>query len=103
MHLFVDIGGAHGLDTQRLFTRYQDLPRDVMILQEKPEVVEMAVDLNNRIKRMPYDLFTPQPIAAARAYFFHAVPHDWPDADGVRMFERVKKVFKRGYSKLFDI
>jgi hypothetical protein len=59
MSLLVDIGGAHGLDTQRLFTRHQDLPRDVMILQEKPEVVEMAVDLNDRIKRIPCDLFPP--------------------------------------------
>ncbi|KAH7080976.1 hypothetical protein FB567DRAFT_571493 [Paraphoma chrysanthemicola] len=50
--------------------------------------------------RMAYDFFTPQPEVGSHAYFFHAVPHDWPDADCVRMFEQVKKVFNKGYSKL---
>jgi hypothetical protein len=60
----------------------------------------MAVNLDHRIKCMPCDFFTPQPMHSARAYFFHAVPHDWHDADCVRMFEQVKEVFMRGYSKL---
>jgi hypothetical protein len=64
--LFVDIGGAHGLDTQRLLARHPNLPRDVLILQDTPEVVAMAVDLDNRIKHMPYDFFTPQPVVGAR-------------------------------------
>lgn len=99
--LFVDIGGAHGLDTERLLSRHPDLPKDVLVLQDTPEVVSMEIEgLDSRIKRMGYDFFTPQPVAGSRAYFFHAVPHDWPDADCVRMFEQVKKVFKKGYSKL---
>jgi hypothetical protein len=99
--LFVDVGGAHGLDTERLLTRHQDLPKDILVLQDTPEVVDMKIEgLDPRIKRMPYDFFTPQPVAGSRAYFFHAVPHDWPDADCVRIFEQVKNVFKKGYSKL---
>jgi hypothetical protein len=99
--LFVDVGGAHGLDTERLLARHPDLPKDVLVLQDTPEVVAMEIEgLDPRIKRMGYDFFTPQPMVGARAYFFHAVPHDWPDADCVRMFEQVKKVFKKGYSKL---
>jgi hypothetical protein len=99
--LFVDIGGAHGLDTERLLARHPDLPKDVLVLQDTPEVVGMEIEgLDARIKRMGYDFFTPQPVIGSRAYFFHAVPHDWPDADCVRMFEQVKKVFKKGYSKL---
>jgi hypothetical protein len=99
--LFVDIGGAHGLDTQRLLVRHPELPKDVLVLQDTPEVVGMEIEgLDPRIKRMGYDFFTPQPMVGSRAYFFHAVPHDWPDADCVRMFEQVKNVFKKGYSKL---
>ncbi|KAI4671252.1 uncharacterized protein J4E88_009285 [Alternaria novae-zelandiae] len=99
--LFVDIGGAHGLDTSRLLDKHPDLPADVLILQDTPEVVAMPIeDLDKRIVKQAYDFFTPQPQLHARAYFFHAVPHDWPDADCVRMFSQVAAVFKRGYSKL---
>ncbi|KAF2016211.1 S-adenosyl-L-methionine-dependent methyltransferase [Aaosphaeria arxii CBS 175.79] len=99
--LFVDIGGAHGLDTARLLEKHPDLPSDVLILQDTPEVVAMNVEnLDPRIKKQAYDFFTPQPQLHSRAYFFHAVPHDWPDADCVRMFSNVKTAFKPGYSKL---
>jgi hypothetical protein len=99
--LFVDIGGAHGLDTERLLARHPGLPKDVLVVQDTPEVVDMEIEeLDPRIKRMSYDFFTPQPMIGSRAYFFHAVPHDWPDADCVRLFEQVKKASKKGYSKL---
>ncbi|RAR00454.1 S-adenosyl-L-methionine-dependent methyltransferase [Stemphylium lycopersici] len=99
--LFVDIGGAHGLDTSRLLEKHPDLPADVLVLQDTPEVVAMPIEnLDPRIVKQGYDFFTPQPQLNARAYFFHAVPHDWPDADCVRMFSQVKAAFKRGYSKL---
>lgn len=99
--LFVDIGGAHGLDTARLLARHPDLPSDVLIVQDTPEVVAMDPEhLDSRIKKVAYDFFTPQPLVGSRAYFFHAVPHDWPDADCVRMFENVKAAFKKRYSKL---
>lgn len=100
--LFVDIGGAHGLDSARLLAKHPDLPSDVVILQDLPEVIETHAKekLDSRIKRMAYDFFTPQPVKGARAYFFHAVPHDWPDADCVRIFENVKAAMEKGYSKL---
>jgi hypothetical protein len=99
--LFVDVGGAHGLDTKRLLAQHPDLPQDVLVVQDTPEVIEMSIEsLDRRIKRMSYDFFTPQPVLGSRAYFFHAVPHDWPDADCMRIFEQVKKAFKKGYSKL---
>lgn len=100
--LFVDVGGAHGLDTARLLAKHPDLPADVLIVQDLPEVVATHAKekLDPRIKRMAHDFFTPQPIRGARAYFFHAVPHDWPDADCVRIFEQIKSAMKTGYSKL---
>jgi hypothetical protein len=99
--LFVDVGGAHGLDTARLLAKHPDLPSGVLILQDTPEVVAMPIeDLDPRIQKQGYDFFTPQPQVHARAYFFHAVPHDWPDADCIRIFKQVKDAFKPGYSKL---
>lgn len=100
--LFVDVGGAHGLDTARLLAKHPDLPADVLILQDLPEVISTHAKekLDERIKRMSHDFFTPQPVRGARAYFFHAVPHDWPDDDCVRIFENIKAAMVRGYSKL---
>lgn len=99
--LFVDVGGAHGLDTARLLERHPDLPPDVLIVQDTPEVIEMNHEqLDPRIRKMAYDFFTEQPLKGSRAYFFHAVPHDWPDQDCVRMFEKVKAAMIPGYSKL---
>ena len=46
------------------------------------------------MKKIAYDFFTPQPLIGARAYFFHAVPHDWPDADVLRMLANVKHAMK---------
>ncbi|ORY67787.1 S-adenosyl-L-methionine-dependent methyltransferase [Pseudomassariella vexata] len=100
--LFVDVGGAHGLDTARLLARHEDLPSDVLIVQDLPEVVSTHAkeQLDGRIKRMAHDFFTAQPVVGSRAYFFHAVPHDWPDADCLRIFGHVKAAMKKGYSKL---
>lgn len=99
--LFVDIGGAHGLDTERLLAQHPSLSTDVLVVQDTPEVVAMTPEqLDPRIRKMAYNFFTPQPLVGARAYFFHAVPHDWPDADVLRMLRNVRGAMKRGYSKL---
>ncbi|KAL1607146.1 hypothetical protein SLS59_002850 [Nothophoma quercina] len=93
--LFVDIGGAHGLDTERLLARHPDLPSDVLVVQDTPEVVAMTPEeLDPRVRKMAYDFFTSQPLMGSRAYFFHAVPHDWPDADVLRILSNVRPVMK---------
>lgn len=99
--LFVDIGGAHGLDTARLLAKHPHLPPDTLVVQDTPEVVAMSPEtLDPRVRKMAYDFFTPQPLLGARAYFFHAVPHDWPDADVLRMLGHVQKAMRGGYSRL---
>ncbi|ETS75034.1 hypothetical protein PFICI_13518 [Pestalotiopsis fici W106-1] len=100
--LLVDVGGAHGLDSARFLAKHPELPAGAVVLQDLPDVIEKHIrqELDERITRMPYDFFTPQPVRGARAYFFHAVPHDWPDADCVRIFENVKAAMTKGYSKL---
>lgn len=103
--LFIDIGGMHGLDTVRLLSKHPGLPASAkLIVQDLPEVVSAYArterNLDTRISRMSYDFFTPQPLLGARAYFFHAVPHDWPDAECSQILENVKAAMKKGYSKL---
>ncbi|KAH7027955.1 O-methyltransferase [Microdochium trichocladiopsis] len=100
--LFVDVGGAQGLDAQRLLDKHPELPTDVIIVEDLPDVVttHSKEKIDPRIRKIAHDFFQPQPIVGARAYFFHAVPHDWPDADVERMFAEIKKVMTPGYSKL---
>lgn len=102
--LFVDIGGAHGLDSARLLAKHPDLPPGAgLVVQDLPEVTNThgaREQLDPRITRMAHDFFTPQPLAGARAYFVHAVPHDWPDDECVRIFESVRGAMRRGYSRL---
>ncbi|KAE8321444.1 hypothetical protein BDV39DRAFT_197596 [Aspergillus sergii] len=79
--LFVDVGGAQGLDAQRVLDRHPDLPADILIVQDLPEVVTThgKENLDSRIRKMA---------------------HDWPNADVARMFAEVKKIMTPGYSKL---
>lgn len=101
--LLVDIGGAHGLDTTRFLSKHPSLPTTTkLVVQDLPEVVSNHAKeiLSPRIKRMAYDFFQPQPLLGARAYFLHAVPHDWPDGDCKRIFHNVKVAMRKGYSKL---
>lgn len=100
--LFADVGGAHGLDTARLLAKHPEPPEDVLVLQDLSDVITThgKENLDERIKKMPYDFFTPQPLIGSRAYFFHAVPHNWPDADYIRIFNNINPAMKKGYTKL---
>lgn len=39
--------------------------------------------------------------AASRAYFLHAVLHDWPDEKAKVLLGNLRDAMKKGYSKLF--
>ncbi|KAI1346792.1 putative O-methyltransferase [Xylaria sp. FL0043] len=97
--LFVDVGGAHGVDVERLLSRYPDLPSGKLILQDTPDVIAMA-KVSDKITVQAHDFFTPQPISGARAYFMHAVLHDWDDSDAGRILNQTAVAMKKGYSKL---
>ncbi|KAI0869230.1 putative O-methyltransferase [Hypoxylon argillaceum] len=97
--LLVDVGGAHGVDIERFFSRYPDIPRGKLILQDRPDVIAMA-KVSEKITVMSCDFFTPQPIKGARVYFMHAILHDWDDSDAGRILSRTAEAMKKGYSKL---
>lgn len=100
--LCVDVGGHHGVDLGRLLDRHPDLPAGALVLQDLPAVVAGArgAGLSDKIAVMGYNLLEPQPVRGARAYYFHAVFHDWPDATAGRMLRNTVGAMKRGYSKV---
>ncbi|KAH7177254.1 S-adenosyl-L-methionine-dependent methyltransferase [Fusarium sp. MPI-SDFR-AT-0072] len=61
----------------------------------------LVVDVDEKITAMAHDFFKPQPVKGARAYFMHAVLHDWPDAQATQLLRNTKDSMTKGYSKLF--
>ncbi|PCH39010.1 S-adenosyl-L-methionine-dependent methyltransferase, partial [Wolfiporia cocos MD-104 SS10] len=82
----VDIGGGAGgtsLDLARRFPNLrfvvEDLPSTIQQAQavwtrEYPEALQ-----SGRVKLVPHDFFTEQPIKGAEVYFMRSILHDWPD------------------------
>ncbi|KAJ8124221.1 hypothetical protein ONZ43_g13 [Nemania bipapillata] len=101
--LCVDIGGHHGIDLTRLLDKHPDIPAGSLIVQDLPEVLIGAKDMNEKIKAMPHDMFKPQPVKGSRAYYFHAVFHDWPDSVATEILKNVAAVMKKGYSKVLIV
>ncbi|KAI1300062.1 putative O-methyltransferase [Xylaria venustula] len=97
--LLVDVGGAHGVDIERLLSKYPDLPSGKLILQDVPDVVSMA-KVNDKISVQAHNFFMPQPVKGARAYFMHAILHDWNDAKAIDILNQTAVAMKKGYSKL---
>ncbi|KAI0514947.1 putative O-methyltransferase [Xylaria bambusicola] len=98
--LCVDIGGHHGIDLTRLLDKHPDLPPGSLVLEDLPEVVNGAINLNEKIKVIPHDMFKPQPVKGSRAYYFHAVFHDWSDSAATQILKNTVEVMKRGYSRV---
>ncbi|KAI1148927.1 putative O-methyltransferase [Nemania diffusa] len=101
--LCVDIGGHHGIDLTRLLDKHPDIAAGSLILQDLPEVLIGVEGLNKKIKAMPHDMFQLQPVKGSRAYYFHAVFHDWPDSVATKMLKNVAAVMRKGYSKLLIV
>ena len=59
--LLVEVGGGTGQNLQEFRGKYPRL-HGQLILQDKPEVINAAIGLDQSIKAMAYDFFTEQPV-----------------------------------------
>lgn len=50
-----------------------------LIVQDLPVVIDDVKDLPVGIEVMKHDLFTPQPVRNARAYYLRTALHGWPN------------------------
>lgn len=117
--LVVDVGGNTGIDLSYVLAKHPDLPAGSLVLQDLPEVIA-NVKVDKRIKAMTDDFFLPQPVqgkgalktlygivytdtqpVGSRAYFMHAVLHDWPDDKAKQLLSNTRDAMVKGYSKLF--
>ncbi|KAF9891585.1 hypothetical protein FE257_003596 [Aspergillus nanangensis] len=96
----VDIGGNTGIDISHVLTKHPDLPAGSLVLQDLPEIIANA-QVHKNVTAMVHDFWLPQPVTGSRAYFMHAVLHDWPDDKAQQLLVNTRNAMKKGYSKLF--
>ncbi|KAF5664277.1 O-methyltransferase [Fusarium heterosporum] len=98
--LVVDVGGNTGIDISHVLKARPDLPKGSLVLQDLPEIIE-RVKVDDKITAQVQDFFTPQSIKGSRAYFMHAVLHDWPNHEAIKILTHTRDAMTKGYSKLF--
>ncbi|KAH6683931.1 S-adenosyl-L-methionine-dependent methyltransferase [Halenospora varia] len=87
--LIVDIGGGVGHDLVALKEKFPEV-KGKLIVQEIPVVVQSITSLPSGITAQEHDMFTPQPIKGAKAYYLANVLHDWPDRQALEILRHVK-------------
>ncbi|KAF4990919.1 hypothetical protein FGRMN_8157 [Fusarium graminum] len=98
--LVVDVGGNTGIDISHVLKARPDLPTGSLVLQDLPEIIE-RVKVDDKITAEVQDFFTPQSVKGSRAYFMHAVLHDWPNPEAIKILTHTRNAMTKGYSKLF--
>ncbi|KAJ0416865.1 S-adenosyl-L-methionine-dependent methyltransferase [Aspergillus carlsbadensis] len=96
----VDLGGNTGIDISHVHKKHPDLPAGSLVLQDLPEIIAKA-QVDEKVTAMVHDFFLPQPVTGSRAYFMHAVLHDWPDDKAHQLLTNTRAAMTPGYSKLF--
>ncbi|KAH8803013.1 putative O-methyltransferase [Xylogone sp. PMI_703] len=96
----VDVGGHHGMDLLRVLEKHPDIPASSLVLKDLPGTIAVASLAQDKFKVVGHNFFEPQPIKGSRAYYMHAVLHDWPDEKAVEILKHIAAVMKPGYSKV---
>ncbi|EGD94657.1 hypothetical protein TESG_02165 [Trichophyton tonsurans CBS 112818] len=96
--LLVDVGAGKGHDLLAYKEKFLNTGR--LVLEDLAAVTDAFEALDPAIEKVSYDFFTEQPIAGARAYFYHHILHDWSDEQCLKILARVASAMTPGYSKL---
>ncbi|KIW20562.1 hypothetical protein PV08_01137 [Exophiala spinifera] len=100
----VDLGGGQGQSIAQILRAFPCLEADRMVLQDLPEIIaqtrssvgtESSSDSSNTslpagVRTMVHDFWTPQPIKAAKAYFFRRIMHDYSDENCAKILAHVR-------------
>jgi hypothetical protein len=94
----VDVGGGHGAVLKQILTAHPDLDPKQCVLQDRPEVIEMAKSggaLPPGVQFMPHDFMAEQPVKGAKAYFMRMILHDYADPVCVEILGRLAKAMEK--------
>ncbi|ROW06975.1 hypothetical protein VMCG_04042 [Cytospora schulzeri] len=97
----VDIAGGQGHIMMDIRARYPEL-KGRIIVQDLPAVLDTVPGGPPKgIEFMPYNMFTPQPVINAHAYYMRHIVHDWDDESmGVILQQLVPILKERPATKL---
>ncbi|CAG7983320.1 unnamed protein product [Penicillium olsonii] len=96
----VDVGGNQGHDLGKFRQEYSHLPGR-LVLQDLPEVVKGAAC--DGVEVMGHNFLDPQPVKGARAYYFRAIFHDWPDHICQQILRNTISAMARNYSRILIV
>jgi hypothetical protein len=93
----VDVGGSRGADGTSLARRF---PNVSVVVQDRASMMEGAEEevppeLHGRVRFMPYDFLTPQPLAAD-VYLIKYCMHNWPDKYCVQILRNQVPALRKG-------
>ncbi|KAJ5586653.1 hypothetical protein N7450_006440 [Penicillium hetheringtonii] len=96
----VDIGGNQGHDLLRFRSENPNHPGR-LILQDLYKIISNLE--SSVIEKFPYSFLDPQPIKNARAYFFRAIFHDWPDQICQKILLNTVSAMNQEYSRIIIV
>lgn len=90
----VDVAGGQGHIMTDVRERYPNL-KGRIIVQDLPAVLDTVPGGPPKgIEFMPYNMFTPQPVRNARAYYFRHIIHDWDDLSVGLILQQIVQILK---------
>ncbi|EWZ35847.1 hypothetical protein FOZG_11661 [Fusarium oxysporum Fo47] len=93
----VDIGGGEGTVLNKILEAHPGLSPKNCMLQERPEVIQLAKSkktLPDGVQLVEHDFMTEQPVKGAKAYFMRMILHDYADAVGIQILNRLAEAMK---------
>jgi len=97
--LIVDVGGSHGATLKHILETVPAIDPKRCILQDRPEVIEEAVQLDDpalrTIQRIPHDFNDEQPVKGALLYLLRRVLHDYGDVISIHILSRLSAAMPR--------
>lgn len=77
--LLVDIGGGKGHDLSGFKRKFPEV-KNPLNVQDLPGVIgDIQEPLIQGVNAVGHNMFDPQPVKGAKAYYMRTVLHDWPD------------------------
>ncbi|KAL2847753.1 S-adenosyl-L-methionine-dependent methyltransferase [Aspergillus pseudoustus] len=96
----VDVAGGRGHDI-KAFKEKSPHARGRFVLEDLPHVVEQSLpELEQRVGKVGFDLFKPQPVKGSRIYYMKLILHDWFDEQSLEILGHIRDAMTPGYSKL---
>ncbi|KAL3455976.1 hypothetical protein BJX64DRAFT_294545 [Aspergillus heterothallicus] len=86
--LVVDIGGGQGQAISVIRQMCHDVEGQ-FILQDRENVLAAIPHDLPGVKKIPVDIFKPQPVKGAAIYFLRHVLHDWAEGDCIRILKNI--------------